>query len=80
MSIEQSTSQGEKRTESVQNMTLDRMVEIAYNTRSDETVRRLRLELMRRKANIPEGSTEPTIDQAFAIIDARYDQLLESLR
>lgn len=81
MSVERLTEGSpEKQTKNVLKMTLTELVDFAYKTRSQENVRRLRQELLRRKANVPEGMTIMAIDQAYAIIDDRYNDLLESLR
>ena len=80
MSVDQLPGGSEKQTKNVMHLDLVDIVDFSYKTRSVENVRRLRQELMRRKANVPEGMTIMAIDQAYAIVDDRYIELLESLR
>ncbi len=69
--------QGEtKPVEYVTNMTPERIVFIAAHTHDEEVLRKLRIELLRRSANVPEGQREMILEQAYAIVDSHYSDLL----
>lgn len=69
-------SQGEQGpTELVTNMTPERIVTVAMNTNNIETLRGLRLELISRSANIPQGERDILLEQAYAIVNDRWTDM-----
>ncbi len=62
----------QKPTEFVTTMTPERIVTVAMGTTNAEVLYKLRLELIRRSANVPEGTRDILLEQAYEIVNDRY--------